>query len=512
MRRFLQSLLVRRILLTVLAGVVLVALWKFIALLRHEVLGSYYQDVDLYLAVGRGMLNGLTPYVDLFETKPPGIFLVSALSLRFFGDATLLLWIEALLLPVLPVIILLPVVRWDRRLFTVMIAALFGIFLTLYVGEAAGQGVSESFGAAFAVGAVVIAALYPRRFPVMPGILLSVLLFLSLFTKEPFLLSILGAILIVSPSFKSMQRMVLPLIIAGGLFLLGLLLTKTLLPYFSIYLRHMFGHQIAVPWGVIPDPLWIRTIHIPRLWTALQTFSLAMPFLIFSLWVAAFAVTTSEADPGRTRRLVVLRWLLGSWLLTLSIGITGDFYSHHFVFAVPGFVALFLVCIREHEMFLSTVGKISAAAWIGILCLGILLKPSVVVHLDPAWLQRDSERRAAAMVIDDVMDRCGVDRYLLMIAPNDGIQGYTKHSPLGPLFTLYPRFIAGHPLFLEKHTENLRTATIAVERADQPRPLIDEQSAQEFRTGFTDVPPVCVGKDFVQPVPFRILFRVGYFP
>lgn len=47
-------------------------------------------DVLLYFAAGRGILNGLSPYIDIFETKPPGMFLLSALSLRVTGDERLL--------------------------------------------------------------------------------------------------------------------------------------------------------------------------------------------------------------------------------------------------------------------------------------------------------------------------------------------------------------------------------------------------------------------------------------
>ena len=43
-------------------------------------------DLNLYFSVGRGLLNHLQPYADLFEDKPPGIFFLSALSLALTGD------------------------------------------------------------------------------------------------------------------------------------------------------------------------------------------------------------------------------------------------------------------------------------------------------------------------------------------------------------------------------------------------------------------------------------------
>ncbi|NOS67755.1 MAG: hypothetical protein HOO67_05330 [Candidatus Peribacteraceae bacterium] len=513
MHSWFHSPVLRRVVLVLLSCVALIALWKFIALLRHETLGSYYQDVDIYLALGRGMLNGLTPYIDLFETKPPGIFLLSALSLHLFNGAALILWTETILLALLPVIILVAVMRMDRRIMTMVIAAIFTIFLALYTGEAGGQGLAESFGAVFAVAVVMLAARYPQRFTIPVIILTAFLIFLAVFFKEPFLLSIIGGALIVSPSFSSSQRMLPSLVIAGVLFFIGLFLAGVFAPYFSVYLSHMIGHQMTTPWGVVPDPLWLRTIQIPRLWAALFSFSGFFPIVIFSVWLAALPLMVFRTSTGTSRLLAALQWLLGSWLLTLSIGISGDFYGHHFVFGVPVFAAFFLLCLREQERLLHTfTGKVITALWVAVLCVGILLKPAASVTADPQWLARDQERRNVAQVIDTTLAGCDVDRYLLLINANDGIQGYTTHSPLGPLFTQYARMISGRPEFLEIFGRQFHTAPIAIDKDDEPRPLLDEESAHEFQTAFTDVPPPCAGKDFVQPVPYRVLFRMGYFP
>ena len=120
------------------------------------------------------------------------------------------------------------------------------------------------------------------------------------------------------------------------------------------------------------------------------------------------------------------------------------------------------------------------------------------------------QRRTAAATIDAVLDRCGVDRYLLLINNNDGIHAFTRHSPHGPLFTQYAHFIAGQPGFLEAFGRQFHTAPIVIDKEDEPRPLIDEESLHEFQTAFTENPPACAGEDFVQPVPYRVLFRKGH--
>lgn len=46
-------------------------------------------DAILYFGMGRGLLNDLHLWTDLFETKPPIVFWLSALSLRLTGGAFL---------------------------------------------------------------------------------------------------------------------------------------------------------------------------------------------------------------------------------------------------------------------------------------------------------------------------------------------------------------------------------------------------------------------------------------
>ena len=168
--------------------------------------------------------------------------------------------------------------------------------------------------------------------------------------------------------------MVILFFAAGLLFLLGLLITGTLMPYLTIYLGHMFGHQIANPWGTVPDPLWLRTINIPRQWAAMQSFSPFLPWVIFSVWIGSLVLLLARAQETRGRIITFLQWLLASWLLTLSVGLSGDFYGHHFIFALPVFCGFFYVCVSERGTLLrSRIGQWGIGIWIALLSLGLLL-------------------------------------------------------------------------------------------------------------------------------------------
>ncbi len=505
-------ILLRRLLLFCLGVLSAIALWKLGAQVYYEMLGKYYQDISIYLAVGRGVLNGLMPYVDLFETKPPGIFLLAALSLHLFGDARLLLFVCALLIGLLPLWLMLPMHRSGERSdrwLRILIAFCFGTFIALFTAERAGQGLVESLGAFFATGIVALSVLNPKHFPWRITIAVALLFAFAVGLKEPFLISAIGGVLIVSPSFRATQRLLFPLIIAGVLCIFFYFTLGYLGPYFSIYLPHMLGHQIVTPWGTIPDPLWLRTIDLSRMFRTMWEFSVFLPFVIGMLWIAALGLMILRSSTRREKMFAAMQWLLGSWFLTLSVGISGDFYPHQFVFAVPGFCAFFFVCMQErHRLLSSTIGKGILTVWLMLLAAGLIVRPAAPLRLEQEWKDWVAERTEAAAVIDAVMERCEIDKYLLLIAGNDSIHAYTHHSPYGPLFTNYARFVAGHPLFIEAFGRQFHTASLAVYKDDQPRPLLDEESIHEFQTAFTEEPPACAGSNFKQPLPYHIIFRI----
>ena len=77
----------------ILLALAVIALGKigftFVRVLLLEAQGAIDGDGLIFTIIGRGMLNGLTLYIDLFETKPPGVFLLMALSLLMTGGERL---------------------------------------------------------------------------------------------------------------------------------------------------------------------------------------------------------------------------------------------------------------------------------------------------------------------------------------------------------------------------------------------------------------------------------------
>ena len=113
-------------------------------MLLYESKGALTPDVLIYLTVGRGILNGLRPYVDLFESKPPGIFYLSSISL-LFGGTFFMRVLQAGNLLCLPFGLVL--FTWKKRDWMgVLIAFLFGALLALRAEEVAGGLQTEIFG------------------------------------------------------------------------------------------------------------------------------------------------------------------------------------------------------------------------------------------------------------------------------------------------------------------------------------------------------------------------------
>ncbi len=499
---------------TILLGLAaVIGTWVLLQQILFELAGAYHTDTAIYLTVARGVLNGLTPYADLYENKPPGIFLLAALSLKLFGDVTLLTALQALILMLFPFCLLMPVLYGrsfsPRGSIRALVAWMIGCALALYAAAMAGTLLPESFGAFFGCAFVAVVATR-QRFTWAVTAVLSLLLACAVGIKEPFVLSTLAGALLVLPSLRSTQRLVLPVLITAAAGIQAMILLGYLWPYVTIDLAHIFGFHLFNAWGTVGEPLWLRTIDIPRIFWNLWSVSPVLPFIIAPLWIGSL-VLLLRRESVRTARLSVLaRWLAASWLTTLAVGLTGDFYGHHFVFAVPLYAGCALVCLREWDarivpqIRMIVPGVLTAA----LIAFFFTLDTNYAGAIE-GWKQWAAPRQEAAAVLDDVMDRCKVDRYFDFIDRPEGFYGFTRHSPYGPIFTEYGRFIGVLQVYLDGFATALEEAPIMVMRTDAEGVSVDPQTAASLKKVFTEKAWECAGPGFTQPKEYRILFREG---
>ncbi len=468
--------------------------------------GELHGDALIFQTIGRGMLKGLKPYTDLFETKPPGIFLLHALSWKIFGSQFLVKLTQAAVLLGIPLLVLLPVLRLIegnpasvRRVLS-LLTLLFALLLGLYTAAMAGLGLAESYGAFFAV--LFLALLVGRDcVSFKRGVILGVVLLSSVGLKEPFLLSILaGVILLHEGGGQSIIRFtstafVLPCVVAvliGSVALFALGLVE---PFFSVYLPYMLGVHV----GQHPEPLAFRLFEVWRTFVNLGSFSWYFAVAITVLWILSCI-----AGIRKQGRMFGVRWVIASLLTFGAIAIGGDFYGHHFVFAVPVYAALWWVALRHNAFSLHSVLPVVVAS----LLLLTAFSTARFSYADQlrTWQEQEQVLRSAARTLDTVMERCGYEKYFQLMERGMGPYAYADAVPFGPVFIHYARFAGVPSYFTDESLKGLfETPGILISSLDDFQMTGDARKYIEQQ--FSENPPPCAGSDFIQPEPYFFLFR-----
>jgi hypothetical protein len=321
---------------------------------------------------------------------------------------------------------------------------LAGLLLALYSAERSGEFQVESFGAAFACIAVFAMA--------TPNFEKRKLLWISLAAmgilgacgfKEPFLFPLLGVSLIFCKDIKDwLYRFALPLAIAvsfGFIFLLVCGWLDGFLHYFEFMFSTRHGSSL------------LRAMELHRIYNDLNSFSrgFTIAFLIL-LFLPLFKFFQNIKANEETLLAKIVFFGIALILSSYSVGLGGEFFEHHFVFALPFYMALFLLLLKNWD------GENLLVAKLGLLCLIFFAIGTVDLpyrferniknglnHFHQNFDERTKylndnakDFKEAAAYLDSKMDELGIDRYVFIGShiPGTQIFGWTKHSPMGPYF------------------------------------------------------------------------------
>jgi len=399
--------------------------------------GAYVWDSTLYWAMGRGILNGLTPYIDLFDNKPPGIYLISAFSLWLFGNGMLGNFIGAASLISLPLLSILIVWRERRsgnlsplatRILVTLALALsmsWISFQALFGRPWQTEQFAALFGVCYAFFIVTMGKPRARR-----TILLGICLLGSIGLKEPFIFSCFAAALLVDPRLRTLkQTFFKPLLVAVILGITIMALTGMLLPYLFTDLPTVLGFRITG----FTSPFLIRifSVHRPlaqlaQITPLLTVLAIILPIVYARLiWTPKHQVT-EYIRPVAFAVIIIL-------ILTFSIGIGGDFQDHHYAVPAP-FIAtiVFLTLIAISRKWHQSSVRLLTAGLLTVSGVTILLIPLHDVSVgSTAWSEEEQTLRVAAAGVDTVLRRCNIDRYLY-IHPDGALRldGFTEHSSM----------------------------------------------------------------------------------
>jgi hypothetical protein len=106
-------------------------------------------DAGVFLTLGHGLTRGELPYVDLWDHKPPLIYVIHAIGVGLPGDAWLGVWTLSVLALVATAWLLFPLAGLWPTVLAITISASFP--------AAQGGGMTETFAALFGLAAFVLA-------------------------------------------------------------------------------------------------------------------------------------------------------------------------------------------------------------------------------------------------------------------------------------------------------------------------------------------------------------------
>ena len=439
------------ILLIPLAVLIYNILVQIFSRMAEELTLSYTADAPIYWTVCKGILNGFKPYQDFYETKPPGIFLISALSFAITGDSfvtNIFCFISLIIIGLSPAAFVILYHSKNKCknmpyiLLSVFSALLFGIILMR-----SGAAQVESFGAAAAIVYILLISFIDGKNTSYksPLIWISALfLMLSVMMKEPFLLVCIACALLFINSIKDLiKKLILPLIAGGGAGIILMLATGTFIPYLKYYLPNMLGSHVSRYGSPIA-----RGFNFKVIFNDLGKFSACIQALIILLVVGVVILTiyrqyrrdeTSLAAIAE-RIYHILKLFVIFYLTAFAVGLGGQYYNHHFVFAVPIYFALFCVFIADfNRLAKSDSGKYK----VGAVCFftAVAIISSAASAMLPKY-EYDKQKVDNSLVsmhqdaayVDQVLDTLGEERYQYFGFNGNVFYCFTTHLPQGPVF------------------------------------------------------------------------------
>lgn len=301
----------------------LYGIWVVATLIWFEVQPVHHGwDGLIYTAVGRGIVNGLVPYTDLFEFKPPGIFLISAASLRMYDDIRLGNALQGACTIAIMLLLLVPFLRELRRkqwkpetddTVRILSTLVIGMMSVLYLAARAGQFQTESFASVFAV-AFLMMIFADRRMTVAGCFILALLLACAVGMKESFLVVILAASLVLLPLRQSYRRLSVSVVLGTAIFIAALFMLGYLGPYVTVYLPETLIGRASFN----PYPIWTLLFNAVFALRDVWTFS---PHFLISLCMLWILSLVTMADGWKRPRV---QWALGilvaSFLVLYSYG------------------------------------------------------------------------------------------------------------------------------------------------------------------------------------------------
>jgi hypothetical protein len=311
-----------------------------------------------------------------------------------------------------------------QNIILLLLTISFSALLTLYSATQSGEFQVESIASGFLTIYILIISFNKNlKINNWKFWLATLSILLSVGLKEPFLIIVFGISLIFSNSFKEIfNKFILPALSAGIIGIFILFINGHLFYYLKYYLFHMSSLHI----NRYGSPIW-RAFNIGLLFRNLNNFSYFFGFLVILLFISYSFVLK------KNKFIKIISFLSILFLTSFTVGMGGEYYPHHFIFATPIYLSLFIYFLKTKKLnkyFLSTT--VCLIIFI-ILTIFNLKKPNYSKILND-FKKRDKIVQNEALYVDQVLDELNENRYFFLGRNRFQLYGFTKHSPQGQFF------------------------------------------------------------------------------
>ena len=497
----------------------LLFLYIFYYCVNYELSHAYTADAPMYWAVGRGMLNGILPYSGLYENKPLGIFLISMISFLLTDD-TILCNIFSILS--ILVIVLVPTISVinicknkeinyeDKSILLIIIITFLGSLLLLtYSEERSGAFQVEQIGAAFSLlfiwSVIRLKNVTNKKEKIISICFSALFIMISVMMKEPFLfVSVAGCLLFIDSFKEFLSYLMLPLCIGGLMYFLVLFVTGTIKPYFEIYFMYMLNSKLGGS-----DSAFSRILNLDIIYDDFNYFDEL--FIIILLFLILTFLGFLWYKKKLTKIYHVIRVVLAVVIASFCVGMGGQYYNHHFVFALPIYSTFIIYGSSLLSNYIKYRGFVNIFMF--TFALVLLIVNGAQCHRTYAgdYTERYNLIVNKAKYVDELLDFYGEERYQFIgFNGEDEFYGLTKHSPKGPVFVQdADNFLEDDTWFAKSFLQQLNESNIVIFK-EINMPSIEKEVMDILCNDFSDTPPY----DFYDaPLDFNyiIYYRNNYF-
>ncbi|MCQ2061627.1 MAG: hypothetical protein MJY47_08580 [Fibrobacter sp.] len=458
------------------------ALPELFGRLAYELQEVANWDTGLYYTVGKGITHGISPYSGLYENKPPVIFFLSALSYLLTDGFYL---VNVLNVLAFLVILLVPATTFvaigirDKSKWNVYAGlAIFAlsIMFMCYAEERSGEVQVEAFGTAALLLCFCFTALAHGRqlkFYDWRIIVSGIFLGIAAMFKEPFgLIGVVCLLFFVRSPRDFVPKILMPIVCAGLLSIVLLLLSGGLIPYFTVYWANMFGAHVSV-YGSPFD----RAKEVFKLFDDMRDYSRCLEATVVILLgmniIACFSSGLHKFSPSQIMDVVFkcFRVVLIVWTASFMVGLGGPYYNHHYIFALPCYYTLFFALIVETMAWKKNCSQSverKPELWFAVAMGSVVLSMVCFYNRDEYRPNEDvpkaiEKAKEGAAYIDAVLDALGEENYLYLGFNGHEFYAYTRHLPIGPSFTQWSlNFDSKNTFFAREFPKQMDKANVVI--------------------------------------------------